>query len=41
MLLEKNPLTETEREEFLEWIERDNPDLDSDFWDKLCGAYDE
>ena len=41
ILLDKNPLSDTERDEFLEWIESENPDLDSDFWDQLCGAYDE
>jgi hypothetical protein len=41
MLLGKNPLSDTDRDEFLEWIESENPDSDSDFWDQLCGAYDE
>jgi|GEM_PF-6895852 len=41
ILLDKNPLNATERDEFLEWIASENPKMDSDFWDQLCGAYDE
>jgi hypothetical protein len=41
MKLDKNPLTESERKSFLDFIDSGSPDVDSSFWETLCGADDE
>ena len=34
--LEGNPITDDERDAFMEFIRRDSPDIDFRFWETVC-----